>query len=414
MLKFSRRQMLAGGAGALGALMLGRRGAEAAPGMAKNLVIVFAQGGWDTTYAIDPKPGSAMIDAPAGDVQELSGIPILVDAARPSVTSFFSDFGSITAVINGVQTQSISHTTGSLKIMTGSSGNSNPDIGTITAVEHGSELGAPYLVLGTAAYSGPYAAAATRTGSVNQLGTLLRPETGFPFEDGTSAIDRYLPARSEQNLVRAHVVRAAEREIEARGLLGRNAERMEDFVGSMDRADLLKDIGTLEGFNGSRSLGDQVELAVDALAAGMSRAVQIETTGFDTHVGNEQQGPLWEGLFAELHRLVTLLEQRSLLEDTVIAVLSEMGRTPKLNAEMGKDHWPVASAVVIGTNVAGGRVIGGTDASFGARNVNLATGEVDPDGMPLRHGSLAAGILSLVGVDPEQWLPSTSPVQLEA
>ncbi len=412
MTMLSRRRMLAGGAGALGALMLERGGAHAAPGDAKNLVIVFAQGGWDTTYAIDPKPGSAMIDAPTGDVRQLSGIPILVDPARPSVTSFFEDFGSITAVVNGVQTQSISHTTGSLKIMTGGSVNTNPDIGTIAAVEHGSDLGAPYLVLGTVSYSGPYAAAATRTGTLNQLGTLLRPETGFPLEDGTSVLERYLPARSEQDLVRAHVLRNAEREIETRGVLGRNAERMRDFVGSMDRADLLKQIGALEGFDGSRSLADQVELAVDALAAGMSRAVQIETTGFDTHVGNDQQGPLWEGLFAELHRLVTLLDQRSLLEDTVIAVLSEMGRTPKLNAEMGKDHWPVTSALVIGSNVDGGRVIGGTDARFSAKNVNLATGEVDPDGMPLRHGSLAAGILTLVGVDPDPWLPAVTPLTL--
>jgi hypothetical protein len=412
MIELRRRQMLAGGAGVLGALMLGGRGAEAAIGAKKNLVIVFAGGGWDTTYAIDPKPGSSMIDAPSGDVQELRGIPILTDPARPSVTEFFSDFGDITTVVNGIQTQSISHLSGALRIMTGSSSSTNPDIGTIAAVEFGSDLGAPYLVLGATSYSGAYAAAATRTGTANQLGTLLRPETGFPFEDGTVVTQRYLPARSEQDLVRAHVLTRAQVEIDARGQLGRNASRMDDFVESMDRADLLKEIGTLEGFSGTRSLADQMALAVDALDANMSQAVQMEMTGFDTHVGNEQQGPLWNGLCADLHGLLTLLDQRSLLEKTVVVVLSEMGRTPKLNAEMGKDHWPVTSAMVIGTELDGGRVIGGTNASFASKNVNLATGEIDPDGMPLRHSTFAAGILEAVGVDPEAWLPAVTPIRL--
>jgi hypothetical protein len=393
-------------------LLLSGHDAAAAVGDPKNLVIVFAQGGWDTTYAIDPKPGSSMIDAPAGEVQELSGIPILTDPARPSVTSFFTDFGALTAVVNGVQTQSISHTSGSLRIMTGSSSASNPDIGTIAAVEHGRDLGAPYLVLGTVSYSGPYAASATRTGTLNQLGTLLLPETGFPLEDGTLVQQRYLPGRKEQDLVRAHVLHRAQLELDARGQLGRNADRMQDFVGSMDRADLLKEIGTLQGFDGSRSLADQVELAVDALAAGMSRAVQVEMTGFDTHVANEQQGPLWEALFAELHYLMTLLEQRSLLQSTVVVVLSEMSRTPKLNAQMGKDHWPVTSALVIGPAVAGGRVIGGTDNTFAAENVDLTTGEIDNTGTPLRHSSLAAGVLQLVGVNPAPWLPNVSALAL--
>ena len=405
----SRRQVLAGGAGALGALMLGGREAVAEPGAKKNLIIVFAAGGWDTTYGIDPKPGLTTIDAPAGDVQELSGIPILTAPTRPAVTDFFTDFGSLTAVVNGVQTQSISHTAGSRRIMTGSSALGDPDMGTILAVEHGFDLAAPYLVLGTISYSGEYAATATRTGTLNQLGTLLEPLTAFPIDD-TLVTQRYLPTNREANLIREHLLAEAERTIEARGALGRNAQRMTDYVAAADRSDLLKEIGGLQGFEGTQDFAVQVDLAVDAIDNGMSQAVQIELPGFDTHAANAQQDFLWQGLFTQLHRLVSRLENRGLLDDTVIAVVSEMGRTPKLNAEAGKDHWPVTSAMVIGTEVNGGRVIGATNNDFGGRNVNFATGDPDNDGNPIRHSTLAATVLELVGVDPEPYLPSVTPL----
>ena len=92
-------------------------------------------------------------------------------------------------------------------------------------------------------------------------------------------------------------------------------------------------------------------------------------------------------------------------------MVSELGRTPLLNAEVGKDHWPVTSAMLIGEQVDGGRVIGATDDAFGSRNVDLATGRVDDNGTPLRHSNLAAGILKLAGVDPEPHLSAT-PLEL--
>jgi hypothetical protein len=56
------------------------------------------------------------------------------------------------------------------------------------------------------------------------------------------------------------------------------------------------------------------------------------------------------------------LEQRGLLEETVVAVLSEMGRTPRLNGRGGRDHYPtVWTNFLCGGNIRGGQVIGATD-----------------------------------------------------
>ena len=61
------------------------------------------------------------------------------------------------------------------------------------------------------------------------------------------------------------------------------------------------------------------------------------------------------------------LEQRGLLQETVIAVLSEFGRTPQLNKNGGRDHYPgVWTNFLAGANIRGGQVIGSSD-KLGAR-----------------------------------------------
>ncbi|MCH7727750.1 MAG: DUF1501 domain-containing protein, partial [Planctomycetes bacterium] len=60
--------------------------------------------------------------------------------------------------------------------------------------------------------------------------------------------------------------------------------------------------------------------------------------------------------------LIEDLEQRGLLKETVVAVLSEFGRTPKLNKKGGRDHYPPAwTNFLCGGNIRGGQVIGSTD-----------------------------------------------------
>jgi len=414
--RITRRGLLTGSAAAIGAgwgaSLLGSRQARAEIGVAKNLIIVGAVGGWDTTYAIDPKPGEADIDGPDdGAVRDIGGISILDAATRPAVASYFEDFASITTVVNGLQTSSISHTSGYRRIMTGTTSFDAPDMGTIAAVEHGNDLAAPYLVLGTVSFSGPYASAVTRTGNLNQINTLIAPEAGFPLEDGTFGYQRFLMTGDERDLVQQYMRDRAASGRERWHGLGRNAMRGADYQQAIDRAEALVDIGSFGDLDYAQSFGLQVDLAIQALRLGTSAACQIELDGWDTHAGNAQQDYYWQELFTQLHRLVTGLEDEGLLEDTVIAVVSEMGRTPKLNGDAGKDHWPVTSAMLIGTDIGGGRVLGATDAQFGGRNVDLATGAVTADGAPLRHSNFAAGVLEQVGVDPEPYLGSVTPLR---
>ena len=56
------------------------------------------------------------------------------------------------------------------------------------------------------------------------------------------------------------------------------------------------------------------------------------------------------------------LDQRGLLDHTTVVVWGEMGRTPRINAKGGRDHWPaVSSALLIGGGLKQGVVVGATD-----------------------------------------------------
>src|SRR5690606_37906665 len=69
-----------------------------------------------------------------------------------------------------------------------------------------------------------------------------------------------------------------------------------------------------------------------------------------------------------LSGLVTDLERRGLLDETLVVVLSEHGRTPRLNSAKGggRDHWSRAYSVVFaGGGTARGKVVGGTDQQAG-------------------------------------------------
>ena len=87
--------------------------------------------------------------------------------------------------------------------------------------------------------------------------------------------------------------------------------------------------------------------------------------GWDTHGGHFEamKGSLGPTLDRAFAALVTDLEGRGLLGSTLVWVNSEFGRTPRVNAAAGRDHWPWAySLVMAGGGVAGGVCVGATDA----------------------------------------------------
>ncbi len=83
------------------------------------------------------------------------------------------------------------------------------------------------------------------------------------------------------------------------------------------------------------------------------------------------------------------LAQRGLLEDTLVMAVGEMGRSPRINARGGRDHWTKCwSALVAGGGTLGGQVIGASDAT--------ASYPID---RPIELSEIPSTILSHFGVD---------------
>jgi uncharacterized protein (DUF1501 family) len=86
--------------------------------------------------------------------------------------------------------------------------------------------------------------------------------------------------------------------------------------------------------------------------------------GWDTHAKNFQalQGELLPMLDQGLSALLEDLEQRGLLGQTLVVVMGEFGRTPKINKDVGRDHWGLCQTVLLaGGGIKGGQVHGSSD-----------------------------------------------------
>ena len=90
-----------------------------------------------------------------------------------------------------------------------------------------------------------------------------------------------------------------------------------------------------------------------------------------------------------LTALMEDLEQRGLLEDTLVGVWGEFGRTPKINKGVGRDHWPRVSFALLGGGSSNhGQVIGATDRLAG-----------EPVARPVKFSELFATLYNHLGLD---------------
>jgi hypothetical protein len=115
---------------------------------------------------------------------------------------------------------------------------------------------------------------------------------------------------------------------------------------------------------GRHDFGRHLLLARRLIEAGVTY-VKVSHSNYDTHHENfdfhiEQLGE-FDRPFATL---LEDLADRGLLESTLVVVMSEMGRTPRINANYGRDHWAKAWAVALaGAGIKGGAVVGKTNAN---------------------------------------------------
>ena len=422
-MQLTRRSLLA----SLGALAAAPR-ARAATGGPKYLVVVIADGGWDVTFAMDPKDRGT-VDGPWVDevaanpndreyVQTFGQIPVQCnDVKRSAVTRFFTAHGAQTCVVNGIWTGSIVHQPSRIRLLTGTTQATRADVATVVGYEKGVSVDRPLgsVDFSGLGYVGDLAATTGRIGHRSQLKALLQPGVEFRPPPGGAPYPLYDPTETDEDLIRAHLAARVEQYRSVYGLASdRTGQRLDDLLESWGRADRLLAEGDL--LADPLTLGVQPDLLLQAdvaaqlLAGGLCHAVTMaHFDSWDTHDRNATQHERYQSLFTAVDRLVVNLQVAGIYEDSLIAVVSEMTRTPKLNRKGGKDHWPHTSALLVGPSVRGGERVGGTSDVVESLTVALDTGEVDPAGELNKYDNFAAGLVEHFGVDPERWYPGVRP-----
>jgi hypothetical protein len=174
---------------------------------------------------------------------------------------------------------------------------------------------------------------------------------------------------------------------------------------AQDAFDVSKEPEHVRKLYGEHDFGQRLLLARRLAEVGVSFSV-VYWGGWDDHRSIFKT--FKEGKAAKLDQglngLITDLHQRGMLDKTLVICLGEFGRTPKVNKDAGRDHWPGAMSVLMaGAGIPGGQIVGATDPKgyYAAENI------YSPE-------DFAVSLYSKLGIDPHQVLHTNTgrPVQL--
>lgn len=375
----------------------------------KRYIFVFAEGGWDPLCVFAPLFGAqgAALE-PDATPATVGGIEIVDHPTRPTVRRFFERYGSKTVVVNGLSTRSVAHEVCMRIAISGEPDQSHGDWPTLLAHADKDKFSLPLLSLSGPSQSGPFGVVVSKAGAQGQLQGLL---SGRIVEQ--SEAPRRLPSPAAERILDSYLQRRA-----AAFAAQKQTIPSVQLAESLQRSAALKNVQADVNFAPGQGLQAQLRSAVEAIASGVSRCVSV-SSGFswDTHATNATQSALFEFLFTSLDDVMQQLQNtrdRSgtlLADNTVLVVMSEMGRTPQFNANQGRDHWPYTSALVVGSGIVGGRTIGGFDDFYNGIGIDANTGDLSLSAAAIGPADLGATLLLLGGADPAEYLPFATPIR---
>ena len=146
---------------------------------------------------------------------------------------------------------------------------------------------------------------------------------------------------------------------------------------------------------GRNSFGQRLLLARRLSEVGVSY-VHVNNGGWDHHTNifkDKFKQKITE-VDAGMAALINDLKERGQLDSTLVVMLGEFGRTPKINKDGGRDHWPHAMSVLIaGAGVPPGQIVGATDVKGYHASENIHSPE-----------DFACTLYRKLGIDPHQIL----------
>ena len=381
---------------------------ESIEGTAKSVIFIFLPGGMAQQESFDPKPYAPLeYRGPLNSVKtSLTGIRI--GELFPHVARITNKLTIVRSMTHG----EAAHERGTHNMFTGyrpSPALSYPSIGSVVAHEFGPRNNLPPYVL-IPNQPNPFAGTGYLSSSFAGFSLGADPaQKGFrvrdlALPDGVNS-DHFARRRRMLDVVNDHFRRKEKSDaLDAVDTFYQRAYSLVSSQAAREAFDIEKEDPKLRDAYGRNEAGARMLLARRLVEAGV-RFVSLTYGGWDHHDGIENQmrrqvPALDQGLAA----LINDLDHRGLLDSTLVCLCSEFGRTPKINATAGRDHWPkVFSVMMAGGGIKRGLV-------FGSSNATASEPETDP----LTVEDWATTMYKCMGIvaDKELMAPGDRPIEI--
>ena len=388
--------------------MADQKNYESKEGTAKSVIFIFLPGGIAHQESFDPKPYAPL---------EYRGPLNSIETSLPGVrfSELFPQMAKIankTVVCRSMTHGEAAHERGTHNMFTGyrpSPALQYPSMGSVVAHEFGPRNNLPPYVLipslptpyaGTGYLSSSYAGFSLGADPANEgfrVQDLALPggvdETRFTRRQKLlDVVNEHFKQREKSDSMEA-VDTFYER---AYGLIGSPATR--------EAFDISKEDAAIRDAYGRNQAGSRMLLARRLVEAGV-RFVTLTYGGWDHHdnIAGAMRGQV-PPFDQALATLINDLDSRGLLDSTLVCVGSEFGRTPKINATAGRDHWPkVFSLLMAGGGLKRGLAWGTSDATAS-----------EPDQDPLTVEDWATTVYHMLGIvaDKELMAPGNRPIEI--
>ena len=415
---FSRREFMhvgfIGGLGLTlpGFLQMKAHGAqkfyESKEGPAKNVIHIYLPGGMAHQESWDPKPY-----APLEYRGPFKSIPTKIPGVRFSENFKHSaKIADKITVCRSMTHGEAAHERGTHNMFTGyrpSPAINFPSFGAVVSHELGSRKNLPPYVC-VPNVPNEFAGSGYLSSSYGPFGLGSDPSSDnfkvrdLSLPDGIGD-DRFSKRRSLLDTVDGHF-----RKVEKSDALGAMDKFYNDAYSlisskeAREAFDMSKESDKIKERYGKNTAGQRMLLSRRLVESGV-RFVSMTYGGWDNHQNIEaafnNQGPVLDQAFAAL---ISDLDERGLLDSTLVMMSSEFGRTPKINKDSGRDHYPrVFSVVLAGGGITRGQVYGSSDA--------FATA---PEENPLSVEDLATTVYDRIGIvaDKELMAPGDRPMEI--
>jgi uncharacterized protein (DUF1501 family) len=361
-------------------------------------VMVNAGGGWDPTSLCDPKgraneeeldPMNNYFTDDIGEAGRIRYAPVAMN------DYFFQKYYRQLTIMNGIDTQTNGHDSGSRVTWSGNLAKGHPAFSALLAASVAPSAPMSFLTNGGYDYTGGLIGP-TRVGDT---GALLR----IAFPNRRDPSDEYSRYHTEETWDRINDLQRARLEtmIDHQTLpriAGAQSLLYTARVGDNELA-RLADFLPEQLDNSNNRIRRQAQVALAGYQAGITVSANLSMGGFDTH-GNHDANhfPRLEQLLDGVDFLMEEADRQGIADKLIVVVGSDFGRTPGYNDNQGKDHWSITSMMFMGAGIPGNRVIGATDEGHRPLTVNEDL-EVDARGIRIRPIHIHKAMRRLAGID---------------